>query len=175
MGALDDWPWACGCCGEERRGVPDLGFRRPDAVVARGADAVLHDEGDDICDLEEGGRRRVFLRAVLLVPLPGLDHDFGYGPWVELSRADLVRILCAMRDGEEAALGSIPCRLASALPGFEGTLGLDAALDVQPGGGRPLVDARAGDHPLGAEQAAGWSEARLVEVLSAALPCRGRG
>ena len=78
--------FVCATCGQSHDGLPtDLGFKLPDDVWA--IPAPRREEvarfTDDLCQYGD----RYFIRGLLLVPLPDMGSDFGWGVWAEVDVA----------------------------------------------------------------------------------------
>src|SRR5262245_35105893 len=83
----------CSCCGKVHEGSPSFGFNAPDQY------ASLSDEQkermgtltEDFCTIthEEGTDR--FIRAVLEIPIHGVEEPFLWSVWVSLSEKSFNR------------------------------------------------------------------------------------
>ena len=79
----------CAKCGKSHEDwPPDLAFQRPDAIWAleKSERSRRCKESDDLCSLKMTwwGRRRYFVRGVLLLPIAGADDQWGIGLWAEV-------------------------------------------------------------------------------------------
>lgn len=86
-------PAICETCGlSHHTWPPDIAFQRPDAVwnMPGKERAVRVKENDDLCVVD--GERH-FIRAVLFIPLPERDEQWGIGLWVEIAHQDFARYL----------------------------------------------------------------------------------
>lgn len=176
---LRDWEWTCACCGERKRGVPDLAFDAPLVWQARDRDPAIRAIGkdDDFCVVEIGGERHVWIRCVLPVPLTFAPGEFfGYGVWSTLSAANAERYRASFSDADQAKLGEMFGYLGNSLPGYPETENMHLTVAPRDGGQRPLVrvrDRHAG-HPLWRDQRDGMDAERLGALLSGIMPCGGR-
>lgn len=83
----------CSCCGDIHEGSPSMAFRAPDHY------ASLSDEqkmsigklSGDFCTINHGDGTDYFVRAVLEVPIHGIEEPFLWGVWVSLSQKSFER------------------------------------------------------------------------------------
>jgi hypothetical protein len=112
--------------------------------------------------------RRHFLRVLLSVPIRGEGRDIAWGVWVEVSAADWERAYDLWDDPRQGEQPPFPARLANALRGYEGTLGLPGLVRLTGPNTPPLFELAADvDHPLAREQREGVYPERVVEWVSA--------
>lgn len=176
---LSQWEWTCACCGQRKRGVPDIGFAAPvhaEWAEAGDADFRILDRNDDFCVMEIAGARHFFIRGVLYLPVVGTQAAFGFGAWSTLSEANYRRYSETFEDDRQSRIGGMFGYLANRLPFYPDTLNL--RLDVLPQDGRQrpklyVQDIHA-DHALHADQSRGLDTERFGALLSAILPCEGR-
>lgn len=176
---LDAWEWTCACCGERKRGIPDLAFEGPLAWHARDADPAVRiiAKDDDFCEAETGGARHVWIRCVLPVPLafaPGAF--FGFGVWSTLSPANAERYRETFLEEDQSRLGAMFGYLGNILPGYPDTENLRLTVVPRDERQRPLawVQDHHADHPLWRDQRDGIDDGQLAGLLSRILPCGGR-
>jgi hypothetical protein len=162
----------CSCCGKVHEGSPSFGFRAPDQY------ASLSDEQkermgtltEDFCTIthEEGTDR--FIRAVLEIPIHGIEEPFLWGVWVSLSEKSFNRYketYHAPVEGE-GFFGWVCNRIA--LYPYDRSRPSDVV--VQLGRSRPKVVLHRGDpedDPLVIDQINGISIARAQELAERAL------
>lgn len=83
----------CSCCGEVHEGSPSVGFRMPDpyASLSKEQRTSMGQLSDDFCTIahEEGVDH--FIRAILEVPIHGIEEPFLWGVWVSLSQKSFDR------------------------------------------------------------------------------------
>lgn len=163
--------YVCKTCGKHHSGVPDLGFKRPDAILAlHPAERARCLEFDDACEIppsRENGKGRYFLRTVLRLPLldgagdPPQTH-FAFGPWVEVDQRDY-RALQGQKPDEYVP--PFPGTIATALPGF--TEVVDLQVLVVPGDvtQRPRVTVIDDSHGLGKAQREGITVHQALEFI----------
>jgi hypothetical protein len=116
----------CATCGRVHDGLPEVGFRRPDAIIALSkAERAECFENDDICVIPgvAGGESRHFLRCHLSVPLKDVGTDWGWGVWVEISEADFekARELWDVDGSAEAPFRGVLANAIVAVPGSSGS------------------------------------------------------
>ena len=170
----------CAHCGEEHD-LSELepSYDRPDAyfeVRAEERDARTHFDSDDgrIHDAPsgaeggEGAREgRHFLRALLPIPVRGEDGSCSWGVWVEVSRWAWERTRRRWNDPGQRDEPPSAGQLATALLGYDGTLGLPGRVQLTGPATAPcfiLDDAVA--HPLARDQRDGVFPERVLEWLS---------
>lgn len=160
----------CRCCGERHQGLFDLACGKPEfwtgteekapnsAVL--GATDILT---EDFCVIEG---KYFFVRAVLELPIAGVDERFAYGVWTSLSAKNFNAFIDTFDSGEQGGLGPWFGYLCNALKGYPDTLRLE--LDVRPSDGRqrPRLYVRDDAHPLAAEQRDGMTFDRLLEIYA---------
>jgi hypothetical protein len=163
----------CATCGEEQELLAmEPSYRWPDAyyeVPKKQRKYLTNFSKDDgrIRNAEDTERRH-FLRVLLSVPICGEEIDVAWGVWVEVSGADWERAYDLWDDPEQSAVPPFPARLANALRGYDGTLGLPGRVRLVSPTTAPLFQLDADvDHPLAREQRTGVSRERAVEWLSA--------
>jgi hypothetical protein len=162
----------CKCCGEIHEGSPSFGFREPDqyASLSDEQKARMATLTDDFCTIthEEGTDR--FIRAVLEIPIDGVEEPFLWGVWVSLSEKSFNRYRETYDDpvAGEGFFGWV-CNQISLYP-YDQARPSDVI--VQSGGNRPKVVLHRGDpenDPLVSDQAEGISVSRAQELAERAL------
>lgn len=163
----------CTSCKEVHHGLPEISFELPEAVAVLGKAArrrrVLLD--GDIAILDG---TRYFLRATLVAPVIGFDHDVTWGVWVEAEwRA--FKTYWERQSAEPAPGDPFKARLASTIAGMGATRGLAGTVHDSHDGLRPRFTltrtTRSARHPLVAAQSEGVAaefaleQARTVGVL----------
>lgn len=175
---LSRWEWTCACCGQRKRGVPDLAYDRP--IHAQWAadgepDFELLWATADDCGMKIGGQPVHFVRCVLEIPVHAADRPFGYGVWTTLSAENHKRYMETFDATDQASLGRMFGYLANRLPAYPDTLNLKADVVPRDNRQRPLVELwDEGDHPLVRDQREGLDAGQLEALLSRILPCDGR-
>jgi hypothetical protein len=83
----------CSCCGEIHEGSPSFGFLAPDQYASL---TTEQKEGmgtltEDLCTITHGQGIDYFIRAVLEVPIHGVEDPFLWGVWVSVSQRNYKR------------------------------------------------------------------------------------
>ena len=162
----------CSSCGEIHEGSPSFGFNAPDQY------ATLSDEqksrmgvlSEDFCTITHTDGIDRFVRAVLEVPIHGVEKPFLWGVWVSLSEKSFNRYKETYSDPVvgEGFFGWV-CNRISLYP-YEQPRAADVV--VRSGRSRPLVVLHRGDpedDPLVLDQMHGISVARAQELAELAL------
>ena len=164
--------FTCSRCGERHEGAPSFGFESPDPYASLSDDqkAEIATLTEDVCTITRDDGTDRFIRAVLEVPIHGVDEPFLWGVWVSVSEASFERYeqtFDAPVDGD-GFFGWVSNRIA--LYPYEHARPADVW--VQPGGRRPKVVLHRGepeDDPLVLDQVNGISVARAQELAQRAL------
>lgn len=85
--------FTCSRCGKVHEGSPSFGFRAPDqySSLSDAQKVELGSLSEDFCTItNESGTDR-FVRAVLEVPIHGVEQPFIWGVWVSLSEKSYAR------------------------------------------------------------------------------------
>lgn len=131
--------FTCSCCGQVHEGSPSVAFRMPAPYASlseaqRASMAVL---SDDLCTITHDEGTDYFVRAVLEIPIHGVEEPFLWGVWMSLSEKSYRRYTetfdAPVKD--DVFFGWL-CNRLGPYP-FEGSRGANVA--VQPGGQRPHV------------------------------------
>jgi hypothetical protein len=164
-----DAAWRCTSCGEEHRGIFDLGSDKPvqwrgsaqepnSAVV--GATNILT---PDFCILDG---EHFFVRCVLYIPLIGAGgRSFAYGVWSTLSRKNFDLYVDSFDQGGRRGLGPWFGWFSNALHGYPDTVNLKCQIHPRSGRQRPWIELEPTDHPLAVEQRNGIGFERFAEIL----------
>lgn len=150
------------------QGVLDVGYDHPDAwphasyrrtggTVTVGQDRLTQ----DLCSTGD----RLYLRGLLTLPIQSTDVSFAFGPWAEVPTETFQAYRAAFGTDAEAALGARQARLANALPGFPGSVGLALTIRFSGGSDRPQFAV----HPpadLGTAQRDGISFDQLLDIYA---------
>ena len=161
----------CTCCGEIHEGSPSFAFRAPDQYLSLSDEqkAQMAILTEDFCTIthDEGTDR--FIRAVLEVPIHGVEEPFLWGVWVSLSEKSFARYRETYDDPVEGEgfFGWV-CNKISLYP-YDQSRPSDVV--VQAGRSRPKVLLHRGDpedDPLAIDQANGISIGRAQELAERA-------
>ena len=133
---------------------------------------------------------RFFLRGRIVLPVHGVAEPFIWGVWAELSPKNFLRAQQRWTTQGREHEPSYPGWLDTDLPLYGTTLNLQVDVQTQVVGRRPHFQVALPGHPLGREQRAGISRARVGRdclpllhggvtrpttgriVASSGLPCR---
>lgn len=96
-----DFSFQCTYCHEVHEGSPSFGFTAPDPYVALSEEQKqsIASLTDDLCVIRYGnGTVDRFIRAVLEVPIHGIDRPFLWGIWVSASEQSFDRYVATFDD-----------------------------------------------------------------------------
>jgi hypothetical protein len=162
----------CSCCGDIHEGSPSIGYRMPDQYAClseeqRGAMGKL---SSDFCTITHEESTDHFIRAVLEVPIHGIEEPFLWGVWVSLSEKSFARYVETYDEPVEGdGFFGWVCNALPAYP-FDNLRPADVA--VQIGGQRPKVilhRANPENDQLVIDQVHGISVARAQEIAERAF------
>jgi hypothetical protein len=106
-----------------------------------------------------------YVVARLLIPVAGIDDDFGYTVWVSLSEKSFGTYL-ALYDKEQGRESHPPVfAWVTDVPAIYPRENLKAMLHFQPYPSRPQLELEPTDHPLGVEQRDGITVERLTWIV----------
>jgi len=161
----------CRSCGDIHRGSPSFAYTKPaqyfeipehqrEARIALGTDTCVIDDSVHL------------IRAILEVPIIGVEDPFMWGVWVSQSEANFERYVATFDDDQlgEMSFGW----LAVTLPGYAAsheTAWQSLACNVHWGrsGQRPAIELQVSDHPLYYDQVNGIDWPRATELARLAL------
>ena len=162
----------CTCCGDIHEGSPSVAFRMPDqyACLSEEQRAEMGRISSDFCTITDEEGTDCFIRAMLEVPILGVEEPFLWGVWVSLSEKSF-RLYVETYDEPVEGDGFFGwvCNAIPAYP-FEGSRPADVF--VQLGGQRPKVVLHRGDpenDPLVTDQVHGISVARAQQIAERAF------
>lgn len=89
----------CTCCEEVHEGSPSFGYRMVDqyAGLSDEQQATMGRLSEDFCTITRGDGVDHFIRAVLEVPIRGVEEPFLWGVWVSLSEKSFNRYVEDLR------------------------------------------------------------------------------
>lgn len=115
----------CSCCDKDVGAVPmDIGFAFPDDAIlllrAGEGGRIVGGEDESVCviDPDDPARRRMFLRGLLEVPIPGTE-GFRYGVWYEIDREAGRKVHAAWNDDAAWMALRIEARIGNDLVPYE--------------------------------------------------------
>lgn len=171
--------FTCTCCGEIHEGSPSFAFQAPDPYTGLTPEEKqgMAQLDPDFCTIAYQDHTDYFVRAVLEVPIHGVEDPFLWGIWVSLSEKSFRRYrdTCDAPVEGDGFFGWV-CNRIGLYP-WDRSRASDVF--VQPAGLRPKVilhrgdDGDAGGDPLVIDQANGISIARAQELAERAMH-RGR-
>ena len=129
----------CSRCGDVHEGSPSIAFSAPDhyASLTDEQKATLGKLSSDFCTITHERGTDYFIRAVLEVPIHGIEEPFLWGVWVSLSEKSFRRYYDTYDDPVEGdGFFGWLCNAPSVYP-HEGSRPADVS--VQLGGRRPKV------------------------------------
>jgi len=162
----------CSRCGDIHEGSPSFAFRAPDhyAWLSDEQKASLGKLSDDFCTITHDEGTDYFVRAILEVPIHGVEEPFLWGVWVSLSKKSFDRDDETFDDPVEGEgfFGWV-CNDIDVYP-YPSTRPADVR--VQLGNQRPKVILHkrdSEDDPLVIDQTRGISVARAQELAEQVL------
>jgi hypothetical protein len=157
----------CSCCEEIHEGSPSVGYRMPDqyACLSEEKKASIGKLSSDVCTITHEEGMDYFIRAVLEIPIHGIEEPFLWGIWVSLSEKSFNRYVETYDDPVEGEgfFGWV----CNAIPVYPFDESRPSDVVVQLGGQRPKVTLHRGDpelDPLVTDQVNGISVARAQEI-----------
>lgn len=83
----------CSCCGELHEGSPSFGFNEPEqySSLTQKQRAEMAELSDDLCVIKNGEQTDRFIRAILEIPIHGVQDPFLWGVWVSASEKSFNR------------------------------------------------------------------------------------
>jgi hypothetical protein len=158
--------FTCEVCGETHAGEKrDIRMGVPQPIF------LLDDDdredrswvGEDSATLDG---ERFFVRALLELPIVGEDGYFGYGTWVEVSRADFDVLAELWFDEEGWRNAPFAGTLANELSPYAFTEGLPLEIKLRDVQLLPLVELADGEHELVRAQRNGISPHRAHQLAA---------
>jgi hypothetical protein len=140
----------CKSCGEVHEGSPSFGYDTPwhYARLSEEEKKALAQISPDCCKITYEDQTDHFLRAVLEIPIHGIDEPFLWGVWVSVSERTFLRYSDTAEDpdGSDSYFG----RVCNRLPYYPDTIGLRTNVRPRKGGLRPFLELHRSDqdHPL---------------------------
>lgn len=150
----------CTCCDQVHEGSPSIGFKAPDhyAGLTEEQKRSWGKLSTDLCEIADGEGTDYFIRAVLEVPIVGVDDPFLWGVWVSLSEKSYRRYV-ETYDSPQVGEGFFGW-VCNNIPSYPYPSARPADVIVQGGNQRPKVflhQADREDDPLVIDQVHGIS------------------
>jgi hypothetical protein len=141
----------CSCCGKIHEGSPSYAFKAPDhyTCLREEQKAAMGYINSDLCTITHEEGTDYFVRAVLEIPIHGIEEPFIWGVWVSLSEKSFKRYVETF-DAPVEGDGFFGW-VCNAIPWYSPAQTLATDVAVQLGGNRPLLLLHHGssnDHPL---------------------------
>lgn len=165
---VPEFSFLCKCCGKKHGGIPDLAFDAPfyyEQLSLQQRNEIAT-KSDDLCTIDD---EDFFIRGILLVPIIGLDAEFGLGVWVSLSRVNFQRFVELYDARDVSGEGPYFGWFSNRLPWYPETLSLKTNVHLQPSPQRPSIELEPTDHPLSIHQHSGIDIATLQTFIEATL------
>jgi hypothetical protein len=159
--------YTCRCCGDVHVGLPAWHFDMPvQALAIPTSDRAMRMQltADD-CVIDQ---REFYIKALLEVPVIGVDEPFTWGVWLSLSEASHEQYVALFHD-EQRASASFFAWLCNTVPGFPETQLLKTMIHIRPYPTRPSVELEPTDHPLAIAQRTGLSRSQAIELAEGLL------
>jgi hypothetical protein len=118
---------------------------------------------EDFCVLDG---KYFMVRAVLNIPVQGMDDPFGFGCWSTLSRGNFNKYIEGFDSGEYPDWGPWSGWLCNQLADYIDTDPLAIWVQPRPDRQRPLLWVMDDDHPLAIAQDDGISADRMLEIFN---------
>lgn len=152
----------CPKCTQWHDELPDIGYDRPlyAAEIPREEQDGRVFLNSDLCVVDN---EHYFIRCILLVPVIGLDQEFGWGIWSTLSKSNFERY----RQHFDDDLSNWPAMfgyLSNRLPEYPDTLNLKLSVQTKKRGERPHVILEPTEHPLAVDQRCGMPLERALVI-----------
>ncbi len=157
----------CECCGELHRGSPSFAYEKPFAyfTVPENEVEARVEINSDLCSIDD---EAFYIRAILEIPIEGVEEPFTWGVWVSQSEDSFDRY-SATYDDDQSGDGSFGW-LTVAMPGYDLSapeedfeqIPCDVSWSVP--GQRPVVVPHETDHPIYHDFINGISWDRAIEL-----------
>ena len=154
--------YRCHICGEEHKGLPDLGADRPDPfwMIPETQRAHRINITSDTCQIDNS---QFYVRGVISLSIRGTDESLGIGVWVS-HHPDNFKAYVEHPDSGN--IGPFFGWLATRLDFYrEETMGLKTMAHYQGGRLRPIIQVEPTNHPLAVDQQEGITFERACEIV----------
>ena len=153
----------CSSCEKIHEGSPSFGFGAPDPYLEQSEE--VQKEGkltDGLCFYTDEDGTHYFVRAVLEIPIDGVDEPFTWGVWSSLSKTSYDRYVETYDkpDIEDCFFGY----LSNYLPFYENTYALKLDVNPQENNQRPFLTLHESEHELMCDFVNGISITRAQEI-----------
>ena len=115
--------YKCSCCGEVHEGSPSIAYSMPDhyAGLSEEQRESMAELSSDFCTITHDEGTDYFIRAVMEIPIHGVDEPFLWGIWVSLSEKSFERY-CETYDSPVAGDGFFGW-VCNEIPGYPNKAG----------------------------------------------------
>lgn len=140
--------YTCSCCGQRHEGSPSFDFDAP-MPYSQLSEQERKDKASftsDLCIIRHEDQTDRFVRAILEVPIHGVDEPFLWGIWVTLSETAFERYTSTSDEPDES--DSYFGWFSNMLPYYPNTVNLKTNVRPRTGGMRPYIELQETDHPL---------------------------
>jgi len=161
----------CSCCGEIHEGSPSFGYNEPwqYSTLSDEQKEAMGRLTDDLCTITHDEGTDYFIRAVLEIPIMGVEDPFSWGVWSSLSEKSFNRYVETFDNptAGETFFGWV-CNQIPCYPGTGMEEPFSADVVVQAGRARPklrlISREELAQHPLIVDQREGISIAQAQEM-----------
>jgi len=161
--------WRCGVCAVEHGWPFDLAAYAPDpwphardyepnSTIRLDSDFL----SEDFCVLDG---KYFMVRAVLTIPVVGLEDPFGFGCWSTLSRDNFEAYVAGFDTGNHGDRGIMTGWMCNQFADYVDTKPLAVLVQPRPNRLRPLLWVSDDDHPLAIAQDSGISAEHMLEIF----------
>lgn len=162
----------CNSCEEVHEGSPSFSFRAPDqySCLSDEQKAAMGKLSEDFCVITHEEGSDFFIRAILEIPIHGIEEPFLWGVWVSLSQKSFERYYESYDDPEEGEI--FFGWLSNEIPIYPFAKARSADVVVQADGQRPMLILHPGDEEhdqLVIDQRQGIPVARAQQLAEQAL------
>jgi hypothetical protein len=150
-------------------GSPSFGYPEPHQYSELSDDERTQSASlsDDFCIIRHADQTDRFIRAILEIPIIGIEEPFLWGVWASLSESNFEKYREHFKS--ETYADNYFGWFCNRLPYYPNTLNLKARAIVKPGGERPTLKLEPMDHPLARDHHHGISWEKAIEIAQIAI------
>jgi hypothetical protein len=163
--------FVCKSCGQQHD-LSEISFGAEAPVqwnLISDEDQANSELGGEQCVIETRGKRYLFVRACLDLPIAGTDRVFTWGVWVSLSESSFLEMSEHWENPSRTSLGPYFGWLCTKIPEYPDTVFLKTMVHQRAVGQRPRVELEQTEHQLSIDQHQGIEPARMQEIISKIL------
>jgi len=161
--------FTCSCCGKRHEGSPSFGYKAPIYYdqLSDEDKLAIGKLSDDLCEIEHPSGTDYFARAILEIPIHGVEQPFLWGVWVSLSQPsfDRYKSTWGNHDETDRYFGW----LSNRLPFYPDTINLKTHARPKNGGERPILAIEPTDHLLSIHARQGISIEQAQHIAEIAM------